>query len=122
MTSFYDLPPGSLGDALDAAVSQAVRTRRRAKTKRLITRGGAGAAEAAGRVSRIPPGHPEGYLEGFANIYTEAAHAIRARMAGAPVPPDMIYPTVRDGLIGVAFVDACVRSSKRDGAWTKLAL
>ncbi|MBO6636761.1 MAG: Gfo/Idh/MocA family oxidoreductase [Roseitalea sp.] len=92
------------------------------ETKRLITRNGAGAGEAAGRVSRIPPGHPEGYLEGFATIYTEAAHAIRAKGAGEAVPADVIYPTVHDGLIGVAFVEACVRSSKRNAAWTRLAI
>lgn len=90
--------------------------------KRLITRNGAGAGEAAGRMSRVPPGHPEGYLEGFANIYTEAAAAIRAVSAGEPVPDDVVYPTAHDGLIGVAFVDACVRSSKRDAAWVKLAI
>jgi predicted dehydrogenase len=90
--------------------------------KRLITRNGAGAGEAAGRMSRVPPGHPEGYLEGFANIYTEAAAAIRAVSAGEPVPDDVVYPTAHDGLIGVAFVDACVRSSKRDAAWTRLAI
>src|SRR5690606_14507280 len=50
--------------------------------KRLITRGGAGAGAAAARVTRIPPGHPEGYLEGFANIYAEAARAIRAARRG----------------------------------------
>jgi predicted dehydrogenase len=91
--------------------------------KRLITRGGAGAGDAAARVSRIPPGHPEGYLEGFANIYAEAARAIRAaRRKGGRVPKDVVFPSVRDGLEGVAFVDACVRSSKKNGAWTKLSL
>ncbi|WP_375565452.1 Gfo/Idh/MocA family protein [Oceaniradius stylonematis] len=90
--------------------------------KRLITRNGAGAGEAAGRMSRVPPGHPEGYLEGFANIYTEAAAAIRAVSAGEPVPDDVVYPTAHDGLIGVAFVDACVRSSQRNTAWVKLAI
>ena len=49
---------------------------------RLITRGGAGSGPEAGRVTRVPSGHPEGYLEGFANIYTEAARAIRAARAG----------------------------------------
>lgn len=85
--------------------------------KRLITRGGAGSGEAAGRVSRIPPGHPEGYLEGFANIYTEAAAAIRAQLQGAKPDSEIVYPTVSDGVLGVAFVDACVRSSKRNAAW-----
>jgi predicted dehydrogenase len=85
--------------------------------KRLITRGGAGSGAAAGRVSRIPPGHPEGYLEGFANIYTEAARAIRASKAGEGAQDGVVYPSVQDGFRGVAFVDACVRSSKRNGAW-----
>ena len=85
--------------------------------KRLITRGGAGAGPEAARVSRVPGGHPEGYLEGFANIYAEAARAIRARRDGKPVPQDVVYPTVDDGVAGVAFVEACVRSSARNGAW-----
>lgn len=88
--------------------------------KRLITRGGAGAGEAAARMSRIPPGHPEGYLEGFANIYSEAASAILARRSGEPTSPDVVFPTVQDGFKGVQFVDACVRSSRRNAAWIKL--
>ncbi|MCA3507314.1 MAG: Gfo/Idh/MocA family oxidoreductase [Rhodobacter sp.] len=85
--------------------------------KRLITRGGAGAGAAAARVSRVPPGHPEGYLEGFATIYSEAARAIRARQAGGTPEADVVFPTAADGVAGVAFVDACVRSSRRNGAW-----
>jgi predicted dehydrogenase len=89
--------------------------------KRLITRGGAGSGPAAARMTRVPSGHPEGYLEGFANIYQEAARAIRAvRRKGGKVPKDVIFPTVQDGVEGVAFVEACVRSSKKNGAWTKL--
>jgi hypothetical protein len=68
----------------------------------------------------VPSGHPEGYLEGFATIYSEAARAIRARQAGQPVPPDVLFPTIEDGVAGVAFVDACVRSSARNGAWVSL--
>jgi predicted dehydrogenase len=90
--------------------------------KRLITRGGAGSGPEAGRVSRVPPGHPEGYLEGFANIYTEAARAIRAAKAGTPVPEGTTFPGLKEGLEGVAFVDACVRSSARNGAWVGLNL
>lgn len=91
--------------------------------KRLITRNGAGALDAANRVSRIPPGHPEGYLEGFANIYAEAARAIRAARPKAPkLSKHVIYPTVSDGLEGVAFVTACVKSSKQNAKWTKLDL
>jgi predicted dehydrogenase len=88
--------------------------------KRLITRGGAGAGAAAARITRIPAGHPEGYLEGFATLYAEAARAIRARRAGEAADPQVLYPTVADGLAGVAFVDACVRSSKKNGAWISL--
>ena len=88
--------------------------------KRLITRNGAGSGEASARMSRIPPGHPEGYLEGFANIYSEAAPAIIAARTGEASPADVIYPTVYDGLKGVQFVSACVTSSKRNAAWVKL--
>jgi predicted dehydrogenase len=89
--------------------------------KQLLTRAGAGAGPAAARVSRVPSGHPEGYLEGFATIYAEAARAIRAarRKNGKPAK-DVVYPTIHDGVEGVAFVEACVRSSKKNAAWTKL--
>ncbi len=90
--------------------------------KRLITRNGAGAGDAAARVSRIPPGHPEGYLEGFANIYSEAAEAIIAARDGQPAPEGVLYPTVYDGLKGVQFVTACVKSSARNAAWIDLDL
>ncbi len=88
--------------------------------KRLITRGGAGSGEAAGRVTRIPPGHPEGYLEGFANIYAEAARAIRAAQGGDAPEAGTLYPTLQDGVKGVGFVEACVASSQRNGKWVKL--
>ena len=88
--------------------------------KRLITRNGAGAGDAAARMSRIPPGHPEGYLEGFANIYSEAAQAIIAHRTGAALPDEVTFPGVSDGLKGVQFVSACVASSKRNSAWVSL--
>ena len=88
--------------------------------KRLITRNGFGAGDAAARVSRIPPGHPEGYLEGFANIYSEAAEAIIAHRDGKGSPEGVVFPTIEDGLKGVQFIDACVRSSKRNAAWVTL--
>ncbi len=90
--------------------------------KRLITRMGSGAVDAANRVSRLPPGHPEGYLEGFANIYREAADAIEAARGKQEKPDGVVYPGIGDGLEGVAFIDACVRSSRRNGAWTELDL
>ena len=90
--------------------------------KRLITRGGAGSGPEAARMTRVPPGHPEGYLEGFANIYAEAARAITARKTGTAVPEGTTFPGLKEGLEGVAFVDACVRSSARNAAWTGLNL
>lgn len=77
--------------------------------KRKLTRGGAGGPTDC---TRIPAGHPEGYLEGFANIYTEAANAFEGKPA--------IYPMIEDGLDGMKFIDACVKSSGRNGAWVKL--
>ncbi|MGE6739350.1 Gfo/Idh/MocA family protein [Allorhizobium pseudoryzae] len=88
--------------------------------KQLITRGGAGAGAAAARVTRIPSGHPEGYLEAFATIYSEAAAAINAARAGTPVDPSVVYPTVDDGVKGVTFVTACIESGKQNGAWVKV--
>lgn len=91
------------------------------EAKRLITRNGAGAGSAAARVSRVPPGHPEGYLEGFANIYGEAAEAIVAHRTGGAPPDEVIYPDIHDGLRGVQFVAACVKSSAGDAKWVSLA-
>ena len=86
-------------------------------TRQIITRNGAGADAANRRLSRVPGGHPEGYLEAFANIYSEAAAAIRAARDGLPLPADVLVPTVEDGVKGLAFIDAAIRSS-RSGMWT----
>jgi predicted dehydrogenase len=88
--------------------------------KRLITRGGAGSNAAAARVTRVPPGHPEGYLEGFANIYTEVARAIKARRAGKKPDKDVQFPGIEDGVAGMAFIEACVKSSARNGKWVRV--
>ncbi|WP_439523315.1 Gfo/Idh/MocA family protein [Marivita sp.] len=85
--------------------------------KRLLTRNGAGATEANARMSRVPGGHPEGYLEAFANLYSETARAIHAHRRGGAVPGDLLFPTIADGMDGMRFIDACVRSSSNDSAW-----
>ena len=84
------------------------------KGSRLITRGGEAANPAAAAVTRIPAGHPEGYLEAFATLYREAAEVIAS--------PDKPHTTigVLDGLHGVRFVDACQRSSENKAAWIDL--
>jgi len=88
--------------------------------KRLVTRGGVSAGPAAARVTRVPGGHPEGYLEAFATIYAEAARAIRAHQAGRAPEAEVVYPTIKDGLRGMAFIEACVRSSREDARWTEV--
>ena len=88
----------------------------------LIRRGGAGSDAAAGRVTRVPAGHPEGYLEGFATIYSDAAELIWAKLENrAPDPGAALAPSVTDGVAGVAFIEAVVASSRKNGAWTKVA-
>ena len=77
-------------------------------------------AKAAGRT---PPAHPEGYLEAFANIYKNFASAIRARDGGKKISKDAIandFPKIEDGVRGMAFIEAVVKSSKKNAAWTKL--
>lgn len=88
--------------------------------KQMITRGGAGATEVANRLTRTPFGHPEGYLEGFANIYQEAARLIRAAASGTAADSKVHVPGIADGVKGVEFIDACVRSNARDARWIKL--
>ena len=84
-----------------------------------VTRGSAAAGPAAARVTRIPPGHPEGYLEGFANIYTDVATAIRAVDAGQPIPSQVDFPGIADGVIGMAFIEAAVKSSAAGAVWIR---
>ena len=88
--------------------------------QQIVTRNGAGADPANRRMSRVPAGHPEGYLEGFANLYTEIADAIVAARDGGRPSPDVLYPTIDDGVRGLAFIEAAVRSSGAGGIWTKI--
>ena len=86
-----------------------------------IARGTAAAGSAAARVSRLPAGHPEGYLEGFATLYSEIAQHIRAGRPGAAhADPAAHYPTLDDGIKGVLFTEAVVASSAKGGLWVKL--
>lgn len=81
----------------------------------LIKRGAADLSDAAKVRTRTPPGHPEGYLEAFANLYSGFAEAINARREGrAPTAMGQNIPLAYDGLKGVAFVDAVVDSAHSD--------
>jgi predicted dehydrogenase len=88
--------------------------------KRLITRAGAGAGAEAARMTRVPSGHPEGYLEGFANIYSEVAQAIKAARAGKKAAKGVQFPGIEDGVAGMAFIEACVKSSRANSKWVKV--
>ena len=67
--------------------------------------------------TRIPSGHPEGYLEAFANIYRNVAHCIRARLNGTdPDPVYLDFPTVEDGVRGMMFIEKVIESGKSDRA------
>ncbi len=86
------------------------------------TPNGPGTLPLAARASRIVAGHPEGFHESFANLYSDAALAIAARRSGnTPDPLALHFPDAFDGLQGVRFVDCVVRSSARDGAWVDCA-
>ena len=87
---------------------------------RILARGTGAVGADGARVTRIPSGHPEGYLEAFATLYSEAAAAIRAHRLGASPPPEVQFPTAADGVRGLAFIEAAVRSSKAGGRWTPL--
>jgi predicted dehydrogenase len=86
------------------------------------TPNGPGTLPLSSRASRIVAGHPEGFHEGFANIYSDAAEAIAARRAGVdPDPLALVFPNAVDGVRGVAFVEAAITSSVNNGAWTTVA-
>lgn len=91
---------------------------------RILLRGGAGTTAEARRGSRIPAGHPEGFIEAFANLYRDAASLIHARRAGKPFDPlaAAAVPTVIDGAKGMRFVEAAVQSSRADGKWVSAVL
>jgi predicted dehydrogenase len=91
---------------------------------RLLQRGGPANTSEARRGSRMPGGHPEGYVEGFANLYRDAAELIAARRAGrAPASAALAAtPDVLDGARGLAFIEAAVASNRNEGAWTSARL
>jgi len=91
------------------------------ETPRVITRGCSAAGDSANAVTRIPGGHPEGFLEAFANLYRDFADQIQARKNQQATPDNAnLVPTVTDGLKGVEFVEKAVASSANGGIWQSL--
>jgi predicted dehydrogenase len=86
-----------------------------------LGRGNGYLSDAADEVSRIPAGHPEGYLEGFANIYNGATELIRSYIDGKPVNPrDYLVPNVYDGLRGMQFIYSALDSCDKNSQWVSM--
>jgi predicted dehydrogenase len=84
------------------------------------TPNGPGTLPLSARSTRLVAGHPEGFPDGFANIYSDAAEAIAARRAGKEADPLALhFPNSRDGLLGVRFVNSVIESSNANGKWVK---
>ena len=89
----------------------------------ILTRGGADVGGEAARVSRMPAEHPEGYVEGFGNLYRDAIALISARRRGEMMDSGLaaLVPSVEDGLLGMRFIEASVDSHEAGGVWTPIA-
>jgi predicted dehydrogenase len=91
--------------------------------KEILAQGQEGLSDDANNVRRVGLGHPEGFLEAFANIYTDVADAILARGHDTPgTPRDISFPTARDGVLGIEFVEAVCQSHSNSSAWTRAHL
>jgi predicted dehydrogenase len=90
--------------------------------KQTIRRGSAGTGGAAAHATRIPSGHPEGYLEAFAQLYNDLAEQIVSRREKrAPNPLSLLVPGVEDGVEGVRFIKTALESSRNGSAWTAIS-
>jgi predicted dehydrogenase len=87
---------------------------------RILTRNGPGLAPSALAAARVPAGHPEGYLEAFAQLYTDFAEQIWAHIEGRASPAEAtIAPDVHDGVDGLLFITRALESSAKGAAWVK---
>jgi predicted dehydrogenase len=88
---------------------------------KILQKGGVGLTDAANRVSRIAIGHPEGYREAFANLYTDLAEVVIAKATGVEAHPlAYSFPTIEEGAQGVKFVQAAIKSRDNNGDWVAL--
>ena len=87
----------------------------------VIRTGGAGLSAWATANTRTPAGHPEGYLEAFANLYRHFAAALQARLAGEePTPTDLDFPSVEEGVRGMQFIETIVSTKNSDQKWVSI--
>ena len=89
------------------------------RPREIWTRGNGYLSPATQAVARTPAGHPEGYLEAFGNLYREIFRAVRAEVEGKRPPKDLDFPTIDDGVEGMAFIATVVKSSKLGARWVK---
>ena len=90
--------------------------------RRIMKRGGPGAGASSLRAIRIPAGHPEGYLEAFAQLYKDLAEQITAKQEGrSPDPLSLLVPGIAEGVEGMRFISAVLESSRKGSAWTALS-
>ena len=82
---------------------------------RILSRGGPSIGSLAGDATRIPSGHPEGFIEGFANIYSDTADLIIAHRSNSKI--NSLAPTINDGIRGMQFIETAVKSSTSGGVW-----
>jgi predicted dehydrogenase len=113
---------GSLGSIeWEQEIPQRLNFKPLAGPAQVRTPNGPGTLPLAARSSRIVRGHPEGFPEAFANLYSDAAEAIAARLAGVePDPLSLHFPNSRDGLLGVRFVAAVIQSNAGNGVWVRV--
>lgn len=85
----------------------------------MLKRGNDYLCDEARRATRLPPGHPEAFIEAFANVYADIAAAIRADREGlGPDGSRWAFPTVYEGARGVHFIEKVVESGRSDRKWT----
>jgi len=93
------------------------------KPAEIMRTGGGYVSSFASHNTRTPAGHPEGYLEAFANLYRNFALSIKADMAGkTPTPEELDYPGIEEGVRGMAFVENVIASGKSDKKWTEFTI
>ena len=89
--------------------------------RRVLTRNTPWLSESARRACRLPPGHPEGFIEAFANLYAGIAAELHARAAGRiACAEEIVYPRIEDGARGVRFIEKTIESARGEAKWVAL--
>ena len=117
--SFFPSATTSSSNLLSWASILCVYTKYGGPTQK-ITRGSGSAGKEANDVTRIPPGHPEGYLEGFANIYSDVSKVLFAKINKENYEQSNdCYPTIYDGIEGMKFIETVIESNKNNSKWVQ---